>query len=247
MDKIITALQANPIGPSNMSVGWVNNIARADKNIWEQLGRGRAIPSTEEQLDQYLWSYGPMVKCQWDKLTASVVFDQQSCSIIDYGCGQGLAGCHLMDRVSWLRANVSQMVLIEPSPVGLRRAEALMKAYCPNAAIQSFNTKLDQVEEKDIGFVSQHLKIHLFSNILDVEGFHLGAILTKALSKGTHLFLAVGNVRKNSGGARTKIAYEALIDPKYSDKFKVQFHDSQNFTCRNGIKCIFFAVDLVVS
>ena len=63
-DRVLEALRTDRVSKRNISFDEIRNIAGVDSDIWNELGRGRAILSSEEQLDQYLYSYGPMISSQ---------------------------------------------------------------------------------------------------------------------------------------------------------------------------------------
>jgi hypothetical protein len=55
-DLIIAAIKNGILSKSNMSFDNIRHIASRDYDLWDQLGRGRAVLDTPEKLDQ-LWAY----------------------------------------------------------------------------------------------------------------------------------------------------------------------------------------------
>ncbi|MGE3297799.1 MAG: hypothetical protein AB7I68_10670 [Porticoccaceae bacterium] len=63
-DLIIDAITNGSINAGNISFDTLRNVAGRDAGRWSELGRGREILGSHDQLDQYLYSYGPMTKSQ---------------------------------------------------------------------------------------------------------------------------------------------------------------------------------------
>ena len=68
--------------------------AKEENGIKEQLNWEKAILKSQDQLNQYLHTYGPMIKSQWKNALSPVSLPDTEIQIIDYACGQGL-GCSL--------------------------------------------------------------------------------------------------------------------------------------------------------
>ena len=94
-------------------------------------------------------------------------------SIIDWGCGQGLATVCMFDYLNkeHIANSIKKIILIEPSELALKNAVLHTSIYGVGE-IESVNKYLDDVTVEDIK-TDTPVTIHLFSNILDVEGFSL--------------------------------------------------------------------------
>lgn len=172
-------------------------------DIKDSLEWGKAVISTTPQMDQYLYSYGLMIKGHWT--TVSKVISMPSCNnkytLIDYGCGQGLAGLCLYDRFgSALLASIEELILIEPSPRALVRAEAVYRAMAPGMKVTCINSYLDDVTQEDIRNDVICNRIHVFSNVLDIPTFDHFELFKQGLSVGFHHIWAVGHDRDFDGG-----------------------------------------------
>src|ERR1700712_3087229 len=93
-----------------------------------------------------------MVASQWEhacKLFASQIEDTNY-QVIDYGCGQGLAGLLIHDYVgpSFLR-QVRAIVAIEPSAVALSRAGAIYESLATEARVTLVNKAFTDLEGAD--------------------------------------------------------------------------------------------------
>ena len=213
-DKIVKLIISKNIDTENISFDLIRKIAGKDYDIWHKLGRGRAILNSEEELDQYLYSYGPMIKSQWDNLLSSMQLPAGNISIADYACGQGLASMLLLDkfRVSKYIEKISQITLIEPSAIALTRASRILNCYCPGSRITTINKKIDDLTQADLKLSEIDAKIHLFSNILDIDDFDQLDLFNKIFSnKGIHYILAVSHDRNFDGGSqRLRDVYNAI-------------------------------------
>jgi hypothetical protein len=249
-DKVINKLQRLTNYDGNFSYYDLRKIAYPEVNVWPELGRGRAILETLDQLNQYLYSYGPMIKSQWEKILKNLKIDSfdSDVEIIDYGCGQGLASLIFLDEFyPVLKGRISQIKLIEPSKIALERAKSILKYYSPEMQIVGINKKLDNLKPKHLKTDYNLIKVHLFSNILDIDDFDLFKLFNKIKkSKGHHLFLAASHNRRFDGGAqRLEDFYKLLIDSKH-DYLKINLCKMKEFKCGNGNPAIFFIIDLEV-
>lgn len=248
-DLILDALNANQLNKENISFSTIRQIAGRNCDVWGQLGRGRSILSSEDQLDQYLYSYGPMIQSQWDFVLANLNFPESSVQLIDYACGQGLASVFLHDQYQDSElARIENINLIEPSSVALKRASAILECCYPNASINGVKKLLDDVEENEIFLSDESVKVHLFSNILDIEGFDQYKLLNKVLSKsGEHWLIAVSHDRDHNGGSeRLRHTYETLLDDDYKDWYRVIESNIEQFECQNGQPAIAFVIKLEI-
>ena len=246
VDTVIKAIDDNVITTKNISFDLLRNIAGTTNNsdIHSSLGYGRNVLETLVQLDQYLYSYGPMIQSQWIKICEDLGINEGNITLLDYGCGQGLASLLLLDHLEQeFRENVTDVILIEPSPIALERAENIVGCCYPNAEIRSVCCKFDSIEEADLVTNDQDIKIHLMSNILDIDSFdHFELVQKLGDTKGTHYFIAVSHDRDFQGGsARLRGLYEA-----FNEQLKDNVLESRikNFTCSNGQPAIGFIVKL---
>ena len=247
-DKILEALNSSSLNKKNISFSEIRNIAGTNLGIWNELGRGRAILSTEEQLDQYLYSYGPMISSQWNIILEKMNFPKSDIQINDYACGQGLASLLFHDAFPGSNLSVINVNLIEPSVVALKRAKRVAECCFPNASVMTVNKLLDDVGEDDVVLFEGALKIHLFSNILDIDGFDQFKLLNKVLStSGKHLIIVVSHDREHNGGSdRVRNTYETMLDEKHNDWYQIKDNDIAQFDCDNGQPTIAFYVDLEI-
>jgi hypothetical protein len=168
---------------------------RYDRSILS--GRGITPLEQEVQLYAYMYWYGPMHN---GKLKDSfrylpVDFFTKDISVIDWACGQAMGSMSYLDYLNTKESSqkISCFTLIEPSELALKRASLHVKKIMEDAEIKTINKDLDSLETKDLSNNNLETKLHLFSNILDIELFSMTK-LTKLIFdtyKGENYFVCV--------------------------------------------------------
>jgi hypothetical protein len=160
------------------------SIERANfQKPFDDLDRGTRVLSNETECNQYMALYGGH---HFHKLYAayrSTRFENvegRNVEIIDWGCGQALATCILIDYLidTGIKLNASSITLIEPSAVALQCGYKHVRQMFQNhasidSAIRKIGKYMDELLPADLISDPSNIKIHLFSNIIDVEGFDL--------------------------------------------------------------------------
>lgn len=238
-DAAISAIKALQERGRELSFEWLRTSfgVQESEATYRSLNYGRAIIETEGQLNQYLYSYGPMIGSQWEQ-AAQFLEDLSAGGItrwIDYGCGQGLAGLFIRERIgSDLFRDVREVILIEPSGPALRRAEAVYGHLCPKSTVRLVGKTFDELNESD--FASKELAhtAHIFSNVLDIGGYDHLALLAKGLSPGRHTIVAVGHDRDYSGGSGYIEKLKAAVEhPSMASQIKLTTSHVERFACGN--------------
>lgn len=235
-DSVVEAVRNGEINHSNISYSLLRQRAGVNKGLFDNLGRGRAVLGSTDELDQYLHSYGPMTESQWHNAVSGIPFRPESAQLIDYGCGQGLGAAILFDYYGEeFTSSIKKLVLIEPSRVALNRAEAILSCYCCNAEIITINKKIDDVRAYQLGISEEMPVIHIFSNVLDISSFDHIELLDKMFSaEGEHFIFAVSSDRDFQGGsARFTEVCERILDPNYGVWFDVKASNMKKFEHRN--------------
>ncbi len=252
-DKVVTKVKRLKDSHGNFSYYDVRKFAREEitVNVWNELDRGTAIPETHDQLNYYWKSHAPMIESQWENVSKNRRIDSYSgdVEIIDYGCRDGLASMLFLDKFySGFKKCLSKIKLIEPSSLALNRAKKVLQYYSPNTKIVDINKKLDDLDTKDLETDKNLGKIHLFSNILDIDGFDIAKLFNRIIkNKGHHRFLAVSHDRNFAGGTpRLERIYRGFTKSKY-DHLKINWHKKEKFHCKNGKAAIYFIIDLKVA
>jgi len=115
--------------------------------------------------------------------------------IIDWGCGQGLASVVLKEHLISHEINIeiSKLILIEPSRIVINRAALHAKFSGITNNIRTICKGFNDLVDSEIITDNSRIKIHLFSNVLDIgENFysqnHLIDII-KNSQKGVNYFI----------------------------------------------------------
>lgn len=195
------------------------NFSRQEINsMYDDLNRGISVIEREELLWCYLYSYGKLHQAKIhaalnsiQKLTEIVGSEY---SIIDWGCGQGLATVCMFDylhKQDIINA-VKKIVLIEPSEIALKNAILHTSIY-GIGEIVSVNKCLDDVNVEDIK-TDTPVTIHLFSNILDVKSISLKQLAQTigATASGEHYFICVSPLNLNNRRIEAFYKYFAESD-----------------------------------
>ena len=234
-DTVTESIRNGSIGARNISYPLIRGIAGRDHNCWSELDRGRAILTSIEQLDQYLFSYGPMTKGQWDQVLPSVHIPSGRVQIVDYGCGQGLASALLFDHFgSELVMRTTKMILVERSRVALTRAESILRCYAPRTDVRSLYKCIDDLTVDDLRSDGENIFVHLFSNVLDMDSFDHIDLFTKILkTKGSHTFLCVSHNRDFCGGSKRFHEIASILNnsPDQKKRFTMQPVALREFRC----------------
>ena len=181
----------------NISVQQINQFENKD-DVYYSLGRGVKILKEEAQLYSYLNSYGNMHEAKMLSALHKLPLEElegKNIEIFDWACGQGLASIIYSEFIDNHNININtrNIVLIEPSEIALKRAALNVRHFNGQCPIKTVLKDIDSITNEDLKCDGNSIKIHLFSNILDVEGFsieHLISIIEQT-QKGVNYFVCV--------------------------------------------------------
>lgn len=197
--------------------------------VFRSLGRGVAILEQEEQLYSYLKSYGLMHKAKLLSSFSSFPFNEvegRYVEIYDWSCGQALATIVLLEYLGERNVdlNIDGVTLIEPSEIALKRAALHVKHFAPEVRIKTVHKDMDSLEIADISGLDEVVKIHLFSNILDVETYsmrHLIEIMKQGV-KGNNYMVCVSPYISDIKTAR----FDSFVDSfNMMPQFRLLYQD----------------------
>lgn len=192
---------------------------------WKRTGHGVTVYTQEEQLNVYLVAYGEMHRAKleavFSRLDASAFsqFMSKGMSIVDWGCGQGLATLAFLDwmRRRNLNIKVRAVRLLEMSDVARERAfDVLSLRMGPDSAVVS---QIPWRGGEPLRFDSFTLPdgvpvLHLFSNILDVAEVDLKNVANVVeVMKTCGPSLVVTVSPKNLGSSRLGVFWQLLGTP----------------------------------
>lgn len=192
-----------------------------DDDIFRSLGRGVSILKTEEQLFAYLYSYGDMHSAKLREAFSILDYKEitPDLNIIDWGCGQAIGSMVLMDNFQSLEISklIRKVILIEPSEICLKRASLHMSKYCPTTKITTINKEIDDLVDGDLHHELVGTKVHIFSNILDIDGFSINNILNiiDKNFKGTNYFVCVSPYVNDTRTSRLDIFMDHFRSKPY--------------------------------
>lgn len=165
--------------------------------IFHSLQRGVAILKDLRQLVVYFSAFGKMHNTKLISAfeVLSPEFFEKEIEIIDWACGQGLASISYFDFLNVRRNHqvVRKVTLIEPSEVALKRGALHVQKFNRNSNIETINKDLDSLNDNDFQTENGRVRLHLFSNILDVEFFSISKLqnLISRNFQGENYFVCV--------------------------------------------------------
>jgi hypothetical protein len=161
------------------------------------MGRGISILTKDEQLYLYLRDYGNMHKAKLDSALSTLGnrLNKEDIEILDWGAGQALASMVFFDFLNSrnLSPKIIEVTVVEPSDLCIARAVLHINKYNRGEKIRPIKKELDHVLDADVLTSPNSSKIHLFSNILDVEHFSVVKLinLIERTQKGINYFFCV--------------------------------------------------------
>ena len=188
-----------------ISVRYIMNLPEEEKKIlWEKLNHGVDILEDEKLLMQYIYSYGKMHKEKLKYVFNEFIkkkLDKQNIEIIDYGCGQALATMWLLDAFNKNKHDVkiNNITLIEPSKIALERGILHIKSI-QDIPVNPICEDLNKIINSDLKTNESIIKLHLFSNILDVNCIDIDKLAQKIIDtqKGINYFVCVSPCNKGA-------------------------------------------------
>jgi len=203
-----------------ISKDYIDNYIEDEKKVHYSLKRGVKILDEDEELYQYIKSFGKMHKVKlyssFDKVISK--FNHKTINVLDWGCGQALATSLLIDYIKEkdLNIDISNIILIEPSSLALSRGLLHIDVLKSNDIdIKAINKDIDSLEIKDLIIDNSNITLHLFSNILDVEFFRLDREFLHKISssqKGFNYFLCVSPNINDKRNTRLDMFYKYFDD-----------------------------------
>jgi len=155
--------------------------------FFDNLNHGTKVLNNQIECEQYIALYGGHHFYKLYAAFASTNFQYiqgKNIEIIDWGCGQALATCVLIDYLieNCISPKVVSITLIDPSLIALQKGCELIRLMLPSNScstdfmIRNVNKYMNDLIPNDLVSKPENIKIHLFSNIIDVEGFDLNKL-----------------------------------------------------------------------
>lgn len=173
--------------------------------LYNDLKRGTGILDDEVHLNMYLRCFGKMHKAKLDSafacIPAATDLFSNEIEIYDWGCGQGIATICLLDylKANHINYDIKSIHLVEPSAAAVKRACDVIECMDADISVATTTKVFDKLQQADFT-PSEAIKLHLFSNILDVDSFDLARFihLFQQCFSGTNYFVCVGPYYSNN-------------------------------------------------
>ena len=227
----------------DIACSFINCLPVEKRNsLYDQLKRGINLLDTHELMCQYLWSYGNMHEAKIRKALScfSKSDFEREITVIDWGCGQGLATVCFFDYLKSINAfeKVKSSVLIEPSKTAIDRALNHVQLYLKDvSSIKTVNKFLDDVIHEDISSVKKQSVFHFFSNILDIAEIDLKKLANNLKQNvfNDNYVICVGPL--NPGNLRIDAFYNYFDSPEtFLNEKESQFNYGSKSTCSYNIR-----------
>lgn len=176
---------------------------------FRRAGRGVEILESDERLNDYLVAYGEMHVAKLLRFLPSLPFTGISAlTLVDWGCGQGLAASVVLEylRVEFPDVSVVCVRLVEISNAARNRASEIVSRYENAADVRAYAWDLPSLSHGGLELPHGVPVLHIFSNILDVAGVDGEALssLVSQTSSGRDIYmLCVGPKRCSTSSIRT--------------------------------------------
>lgn len=227
--------------------------------LFEALNRGIDILDSEPQMTAYLFAFGKMHQAKLNYAFGKLpkeFFEQPEINIIDYGCGQALGTLCYIDFLNknnyWQKVN--SITLIDPSEICLKRAALHASVFFPEARIITINKRFDDLNERDIAcnewldglYMRREIeenefvpKLHLFSNVLDMDSFDMKRLAKLILGRAKHYnqFVCTGPLFHNGEKANKILCFSSLFckDYSYESLEKRKLNADKDWTCSTSV------------
>lgn len=233
---------------SNISFEKICRFSVEEVNHWNkirvqqvktEINNGEGKLDTDDQLMYYIHALRNMhiakLKCAFDSLdlnkfslinnyfdNENIVFD-----LFDWGAGQAFASSVFVDYLMSKKIvlNLNKFVFIEPSVKAIKRGvthlNKLIEQTSYNPNIKIITQKLNDVQVDDIYSLNSNVKIHLFSNILDIDDYDQNQLIDiiKKTQKGINYFICVSPYEKEDKADRVD-SFKRYFKTNYDTTFQ---------------------------
>lgn len=193
------------------------NLSDALKSI----DNGRRILTSEREVDTYISLYGAhhyykLVEA-YDALNLNR-FNNTYIETFSYGCGAAADTCSL---ISYCYKNnfsllINNITLIEPSSTALERGIKYIQKSLPyqmfaRSNIRTIYKLIGKLEYNDIISNPEAIKLHVFSNVLDIDSIDLSSLasIIYQTQKGSNYFICI-NPKNTESKSRIDYFYNIL-------------------------------------
>lgn len=147
------------------------------------------------ELMVYMKCYGNMHYAKIHSLLTHLDTDLNvEYELIDWGCGQGIASMAYLEFCKKNQLSMpSRVTLIEPSSIAIKLAELHINKMHPNCTVRAICSGFDELRTNWITTDAGKLKVHIFSNVLDVDLYSIRSLERMIIDtqQGKNIFLCV--------------------------------------------------------
>jgi len=225
-----------------------------DYGLKDELNWGKKVLESKEELAQYWYTYSKMIHEQWKHFwsIATPLEPKNAIELIDHGCGQGLATCLLFDHYGEkIGRYIQKLTLIDASSQALNAAEKIVKLYLQRfdqtATINIVNQTIDNIEPSKVVSNDDMHKLHLFSNILDMNTWNHTEYFQSLLRIGEkQTYFCVSPYRDFDGGeSRFRDIRSLFTSTCINEGHKITNNDLSIFSFRENKDAI--SLDMQIS
>lgn len=206
------------------------------KDLKDNLSHGKALLKSNDQMKAYLHHYGQIHREKLLRAYKHIPSDflKSSFSVVDWGCGQGLASMVLSEYVP-KQDIVTDFTMVEPSARCLSQAEANLTWSNPKSMVDIVKKREEEVEARDI-CVQERKVFHLLSNVVDMPEFSGDGIrrFIEYNNELHHLIVAVSPFYPEEGRGKRMVEFvESLKGFRKVYSFQKHVDDWDNdYSCQ---------------
>ncbi len=165
-------------------------IAGKHKDYTAYTDRGKKILETPGECNRYIERFFQMHYFKIiDSISKLLSYDKiheysgRGIILYDWACGQGLVSWLFLNQLAErrLKIKVTEVILIEPSAIALKRAEVLIRYIDKNVKLTTINRLLNDISEKELIRTEDTLRIHYVSNFIDMLNWESIDYLSKLI------------------------------------------------------------------
>lgn len=221
---------------------WFEALSQEEQDhLKATLEHGAANLTSKSQLNAYMHLYGEIHRQKLllaYKYLPAKIWNEDCISVVDYGCGQGIAEMVLSDFQSdnaLKNAFVKDFTMIELSAANLKQALEYIDNFFPGSSIIPIQKSADEITADDIKPKCPTV-IHVLSNVIDLESFS-GKEIAEILSRDkTHnnVVICISPYYQEEGRAQRMHQFGKSLRG-YSMTYKLEKHTddwNNQFSCQ---------------
>ena len=220
----------------------IEPLSEKEKNeLKEQLDHGKGDLVTKEQLNMYLYKYGEIHQAKLNRAFNHIprkLWIESDISVVDYGCGQGVAEMVLSDYLQTLHIDndiIKDIILVEPSRPSLVECVNYLNMFYCHSEIKPFCINVSQINQDQIRPESNFV-LHVFSNVIDLPEFninHVAEMLNDDVSHNNIIICVSPFYKEDSRGKRMDTFGQLLRHYRQIYKFQRHIDEWKNdYSCQ---------------